>query len=472
MEKTNKFTDFLKKAFRPRNAQPVPTGGRHGWHNIINEPFSGAWQRNLELSTEDKLTHSAVFACTTLISKDVAKLGLKLTKYNKTKGIWETVINSAHSPVLRKPNSYMTRNQFFQSWVLSVLNYGNAFIYTERDDRNVIKALHVLDPNLVTPLVSESGDQVFYEVGANNLAGFKEPVVLPASEIIHDRHNTIYHNLVGVSPVIAACLQIQNGREILNDAIIQSQNNSRPSGLLVAPGAISDENVAALRETWNNNQGGFGRGKVAVISDGLVYTPINSQNALNSQLVEQLKLSAQTICSVFHVPPFKVGLENTPNVGNVAELDLIYFKSAIQFIIESIESLLDEALGLAALGMRVEFEIDDLLRMDASQLVKTETEAVKASIKSPNEARRALNLPPVLTAAQGGLKPGESPLIQQQNYSLLDIARRSEMENPFSPTGTNPAPAPETPVNEQEPSDEEKMILLDMIKSFNPKKGK
>src|SRR5688572_17922036 len=169
----------------------------------ILEGFAGAWSRNIIVeSTQNILAFSAVYACVALRSGDVAKLRLKLVK-EALDGIWDEVESPSFSPVLRKPNRYQTRIQFLQYWMASKLLYGNAYVLKERDDRGVVTQLYGLDPRSVTPLVAPDGE-VFYQLGADNLSGV--PVgdnAIPASEIIHDRMTTLWHPLVGVSPIYA-----------------------------------------------------------------------------------------------------------------------------------------------------------------------------------------------------------------------------------------------------------------------------
>jgi phage portal protein BeeE len=113
-----------------------PPDSRGGWTSIIREPFSGAWQRNEELTPDQSLAYHAVFACSTLIASDIAKLRVKLVQL--TEGVWQETRNPAYSPVLRKPNDYQTRIQFFESWVLSKLFRGNVYALKRRDGRGVV----------------------------------------------------------------------------------------------------------------------------------------------------------------------------------------------------------------------------------------------------------------------------------------------------------------------------------------------
>ena len=112
----------------------------------------------------------------------------------------------AFSPVLRKPNRYQTRQQFIEQWVTSKLIHGNAYILKERDNRNVVTALYVLDPLLTKPLIAPDGE-VYYQLSINQLAGIENTdVIVPADEIIHDVMVPLYHPLCGVSPITACGL--------------------------------------------------------------------------------------------------------------------------------------------------------------------------------------------------------------------------------------------------------------------------
>src|SRR5262245_58511954 len=133
------------------------------WHPIVQEPFPGDWQQNREIRNDTAASFHADFACKTLIARDIAKLRVKLAEKDSN-DIWSETTNPAFSPVLRRPNDYQTRNQFWESWVLSKLSRGNTYVLKVRDARNVVTALHVLDPTRVEPLVANDGS-VFYRLG-------------------------------------------------------------------------------------------------------------------------------------------------------------------------------------------------------------------------------------------------------------------------------------------------------------------
>lgn len=387
--------------------------GRGGWSSIL-ESFPGAWQRNIEINNDSVLAYSTVYACLTLISGDIAKMGLKLQRRDAN-GIWTETSDPRYSPLLAKPNRIQNRIQFYQFWTISKHVHGNVYVLKERSTRGQVVAMHILDPMRVRPMVSESG-AVFYELSQDYLSGLtQDAVTVPASEIIHDRMNTLYHPLVGVSPIHACGLAATQGLRIQNNSAAFYGNGARPSGILSAPGEISDATAQRLKSTWESNYSGPNAGKVAVLGDGLAYQPM-MMTAVDSQMIETLKWTAETVANCFHVPYYKVG-GPPPSYNNIQALNTQYYGDCLQILIESIEMCLDEGLEMPE-DYGTEFNLDDLMRMDTATMVKAEADAVGAGIKAPNESRRRMNLGPV--------EGGDTPYLQQQNWAISDLSKRSE----------------------------------------------
>ena len=288
---------------------------------IIHEPFPGAWQQNVAINTDTAASFHADFACKTLIARDIAKLRLKLAEKDKD-DIWSETTSPAFSPVLRRPNDYQTRNQFYECWMLSKLSRGNAYILKARDDRNVVTGLHVLDPTRVQPLVSDDGS-VFYRLSSDNLIGIGE-ITVPAREIIHDRMNCLFHPLVGTPPVFASGLASMLGLNAQRASALLFENASTPGGILTLPGEISPEEEQRFKEQWESRFSRINLGRVAVMTGGAKYEKMAMTN-VEGQMVESLKWSAEVVCSVYHVPPYKVGVGALPTYNNVQALNVEYY---------------------------------------------------------------------------------------------------------------------------------------------------
>jgi HK97 family phage portal protein len=414
------------------------SGGFGGWFSgIISEPFTGAWQRNIFRRPETVLSFHAVFACVTLIASDISKLRIKLVEKDGN-GIWNETTSPAFSPILMKPNNYQNRIQFIEAWITSKLIHGNAYILKERDGRGVVVGLSVLDPVRTKPLVAPDGS-VYYELSADWLAGVQDaqPPV-PASEIIHDRMNSLFHPLVGISPLYACGLPASQGLNIQRNSTAFFGNGARPGGILSAPEKINDETARRIKEHWDSNFTGANVGKVAVLGDGLTYSSM-VMSAVDSQLIDQLKMSAEQVCSTFHVPPFMVGLAEMPVRVTVEAFNQQYYTQCLQHLIESLELCLDEGLNLVNVQGRTygtELDLDGLLRMDQASQFKAYGDAILAGLMKPNEGREKINLPP----AAGG----DEVYLQQQNYSLSALAKRDAQADPFGTAAPAQAPPADT----------------------------
>lgn len=449
------FGRELTLSFKRAPMSP-PGTGMGGWWPIIREPYSGAWQKNDSWDCPTVLAHYAVYACVTLIANDIGKLRQRLMELDAN-GIWKETTSPSFSPVLKKPNNYQNHIQFKQWWQTSKLTNGNAYGLKQRDQRGVVVSIYLLDPCRVLPLVAEDGS-IYYQLSNDNLNRVGDGVTVPASEIIHDRMNCLFHPLVGVSPLYAAALAACQSLKMQSDSSTFFENGARPGGILSAPGAISDETAARLKAHWDSNYTGQNAGKVAVVGDNLKFQQMK-MTATDSQLIEQFKLTAEMICTAFHVPPSKVGVATAPTGTTAAQENQKYYSDCVQVLVEEYEACMDEGLNLPS-QYGVELDIDGLLRMDMGALVETLKLAVGGTIMAPNEARRRMNLPPV--------KGGDSVLSQQQNYSVEALAKRDALADPFGtaqPAATTPAtPAEQT---DEEIQDTAKMLAMLVEKGLN-----
>lgn len=414
-----------------------------GWFPLVNEPFAGAWQRNIVGTTENILTFAAVYACVTLKAHDIAKLRIKLMQVDG-EGVWTETTNSAYSPVLRKPNHYQTRIQFLEQWMASKFIHGNTYALKQRDNRGGenggnVRALYVLDPTRVKVQVAPDGS-VFYALSVDPLSRLEQSVVVPASEIIHDLMCPLYHPLCGVSPLTACAVAALQGLRMQNHASEFAANGAVPSGTLSMPDEIDDDQAKEIQARWEAQFTGNNVGRVAVLGFGMKYEPM-MMNAVDAELIKQLQWAAENVCTAHHVPPFMIGVGPPPAYNNIEALYQMYYAQALQNPIEQFELLMDEGLGMPH-DLGVELDLDGLLRMDTGTKMEAAERAIKAGM-SPDEVRKRFY-------DLGSVPGGENPLIQQQNFSLEALAKRDASDDPFGTKQPTPTPAPaQAPANDQ-----------------------
>lgn len=431
----------------PDTLNTVDGGWRNGWSRVL-EAFTGAFQQNIEEKRGDLITYPTLYACLSRLSTDVGKLKFLLTQRDQL-GISKTVTNAAYSPVLAKPNNYQTEAQFREYWVLTKLIQGNAYILKRRDNRGVVVDLYVLDPERVMPMVSDAGE-VYYQLYTSALNTLPDGypaqnLIVPASEIIHDRCMTVHHPLIGVPPLAAAHWPALKNMKIMRSATEFFANNAQPGGLLTAPAGMSDDDAKAVQNYWQTEFQGGKSGKVAIIGADMKFTSF-AMKSIDSQMVEQMRYSDEQICQPFGIPPFKVGIGTIPSGLGVDGINLMYYQDALQTHIEHMEALLDEGLRIA-LPLGVELDLEPLLRMDATKRADVATKLVGGGIETPNEGRLRFNHPP--------LEGGDTVYMQQQDFPL-DQVRLNKIEQPV----------PVYPTPEPEPQDDGTQEELDQARSL------
>lgn len=427
---------MLNKIFGKRQEKELNAvdSRRGGWRTIF-EPFAGAWQRNIEEKHGDLLTYPTLYACIYRISSDIGKLPFSLRR--RESGVWVELPDPP--AVLRRPNSFQTEAQFREYWLLTKLINGNAYILKRRDERGRVTDLYVLDPERVLPMVSDAGE-VFYQLQTDRLSTLPDgypadQLIVPASEIIHDRCMTVHHPLVGVPPLAAAHWPALKNMKIMRSATEFFANNAQPGGILTAPAGMTEDDAKAVQEYWTTNFQGSNSGKVAIVGADMKFTPF-AMKSIDAQMVEQMRYSDEQICQPFGIPPFKVGIGTIPSGLGVDGLNQLYYADALQTHIEHMETLIDEGLDIRR-PEGVELDLEPLLRMDEAKRAEVESKLVSGKIKTPDEARKRFNLPHT-----GG---GDTLWGQNQDYPLGVLANRHEWD-----PNMQPAPTPAPPALDEE----------------------
>src|SRR5699024_10202608 len=124
---------------------------------------------------------------------------------------------------------------------------------------------------------------------------------------------------------------------------------------------------------------------------------------------------ADVVCSVFHVPPYKIGVRDAPSFNSVQALNVDYFTQAVQKPLEDFELCLTSGLDLPS-GQSAKFCEKGLLRMDSTAQAEVFESQIRAGILAPSEGRQELGRLPV--------PGGDTPYLQQQMWSLEQLSRR------------------------------------------------
>jgi len=408
-------------------------GGWARWYPVgaPHEPFTGAWQRNLNACSDATLlAYSGVFACVSIIAGDVAKLPVHVYRV-KPNGEREEATTHWAYRLFRKPNHYQTRFDIVQQLMTSLLLAGNAYLYFTRDDRNAPDAMHCLDPRRVRWLITPDNGDVLYTLSPSAFSNRGDEKLVDHTQLLHHRIFTLAHPLEGVTPLVAAAQSAATGLQIGSNAGQFFGNNSRPSGILTAPAGTSEADAKRLLEDWKRSYGPEARnlGAPALLTADLKWQPLG-MSAEDAQLIDQLRWSLQDVARCYRVPPFMLGDMEKMSFRNSEQLMRNYYSGCLQSQIEALENRLETFFEFGA-DMKIEFDLDELLRTDLDVRYKAYQEAITTGFLAINEVRAREDLPPI--------KGGDEPLVQMQ-YLPLSQAIKPRAASAASP-GTAPAPA-------------------------------
>lgn len=415
-----------------------------------NEPISifdnwNFFQTPMTLPDGPRGPNAIVEACIAAVSQTVGQLPA-LHYRRGDDGGKEVVETSAASRVLRRPNQYQTSAVFFSNLLRREYFCGDAYAVADRNNRFEVDALHLLPD--ASPVVDPFDGEIYYNLQAADTTGgaLDTRRWRPARDVLHlCLYSSPWNPLKGLTPLAAAALSAG----ILTDANRHEaaffKNMSRPSGVLETAERLTKIQMDELRVAWGKHSKDGATGGTPVLSSGLSWKPL-TMTATDAQVLELSRWQAVQICSAFRVPPSVVGLVDSMTYSNVESMNRYWLAHGLQFVLEHLEQSLDWLFQLSGNRKRpgdewIEFDTTEFLRTD----LKTQFEALQAGINagvlSPNEARRAQDLPAVEFGDEPRMQAQQVPLSAWYKPSPAAASAASADAAPGGKPASNPAGA-------------------------------
>ncbi|MBW1672147.1 MAG: phage portal protein [Deltaproteobacteria bacterium] len=358
--------------------------------------------------------HAAVFACTTILAQEVAKLRIEHFRL-KDDNSRTPLRGSSVSRLMRKPNHYQTRSDFFLMMVGQLVLSGNAYVFAERNDSGRIIKLHPRPSSECMPWVSPDTGDIFYSLIKTDLdmamiQNMPEKYLVPQRDVLHIKLDTPRHPLIGESLLAGLSYAVAQGVNIQRDSTAFFGNMSRPSGILSAPNEVSEVTLKRLKAAFSDGSAGQNAGKTAVLDQGFTWHPM-TLSAADAQLIETYKMTVADIAMVFRVPLYMLGDLTKATYTNVEQMQKGFQAGILGFLTEHIEASLDDFFGMTTSGSEyMEFDLErGVIRSEFTTRMEGYAKALSAGI-TVNENRAKENLPPV--------EGGNEVYLQRQNWPL------------------------------------------------------
>ena len=363
--------------------------------------FLGGTTAGKAVTERSAMQMTAVYGCVRILSETVAGLPLHLYRHAGDGGKEKAVDHPLYALLHDEPNPEMSSFVFRETLMTHLLLWGNAYAQVIRNGKGEVVALYPLMPNKMTVDRDDKGRLYYrYRYSTEEAGGKSETVVLRPPDVLHIP-GLGFDGLVGYSPIAMA-------KNAIGLAIATEEygakffaNGASPSGVLEHPGVIKDP--AKVRESWNNTFGGSGNaGKIAVLEEGMKYTPI-SISPEQAQFLETRKFQINEIARIFRVPPHMVGDLEKSSFSNIEQQSLEFVKYTLDpWVIRWEQSIRRTLLSNEEKKTYfVKFNVEGLLRGDYESRMNGYATARQNGWMSANDIRALENLDKI-PAKEGG----------------------------------------------------------------------
>ena len=346
---------------------------------------------------------TAVYSCVRILAEAIAGLPLHVYRYNSDGGKEKAIDHSLYLILHDEPNPEMSSFVFRETLMTHLLLWGNAYAQIIRNSKGEVMALYPLMPNKMSVDRDENG-QLYYQYlcSVDEVGGKSETVILKPTDVLHIP-GLGFDGLVGYSPIAMA-------KNAIGLAIATEEygakffaNGAAPSGVLEHPGTIKDPQ--RVREAWQSQFGGSqNSGKIAVLEEGMKYTPI-SISPEQAQFLETRKFQINEIARIFRVPPHMVGDLEKSSFSNIEQQSLEFVKYTLDpWVIRWEQSIMRTLLTPEEKkSYFVKFNLEGLLRGDYQSRMNGYATARQNGWMSANDIRELENLDRIPAEAGGDL---------------------------------------------------------------------
>ena len=379
---------------------------------------------------------TAVFSCVRILAEAIAGLPLHLYCYKEDGGKEKALGHPLYLLLHDEPNPEMSSFVFRETLMTHLLLWGNAYAQIIRNGKGEVVALYPLMPNRMT-VDRDSSGQLFYSYQMSNSDAPTMPggtVILKPSDVLHVP-GLGFDGLVGYSPIAMA-------KNAIGLAIATEEygakffaNGATPGGLLEYPGTVKDPD--RVRESWNKGfSGSQNAGKVAILEEGMKYTPISIAPE-QAQFLETRKFQINEIARIFRIPPHMIGDLEKSSFSNIEQQSLEFVKYTLDPWVVRWEQSLSRALFTPEEKSRYffKFNVEGLLRGDYQSRMNGYATARQNGWMSANDIRELENLDRI-PAEEGGdlylINGNMLPLVHAGAFADIDSGKE-ETEPDESP---------------------------------------
>jgi len=278
----------------------------------------GTSKTGVQVSEDNALTFSAVYAAVRIISETIASIPLNVYVYDG-----ETRVIAREHPIQKllahTPNTVSSSFTFRESMAANLVLHGNAYAKIEFNAAGRPISLTPLNPMLVEVKIVD-GEKVYV---------FNEKTTYLDYEIIHVV-GLSFNGLTGKSPLTVAREAVAIGLAAQEYGARFYSNGANTGGIITAPGRLSIDAINRLKQSWNRANGGLSNSHgTAILEEGMKYEKIGLDPEA-AQFLQSRKFQVNEIARIFRIPPsYLADLENSSTRANVEQQAITFVRDCV-----------------------------------------------------------------------------------------------------------------------------------------------
>lgn len=335
------------------------------------------------------------FAAVRYISEGVAMLDRKV-KIRKPEGVFDAVGHPVWKSVMKEPHPYYTWNDLICAALVNAC-LGNGYIRIHWDYSTMRPGYFEHLPSIfTTPYIDDRGNLWFDVTGT--IGGRTVIERLPYTDVIHIKGPSL-DGITGLNTIITHESVLSTGiaRQQYSESVLGK--GARPSIAIKTQDELDENEVDAIEQNVMNRIGGAANAGRPLVLDAGQDIQYIQWSPLEAALEALSNLNVEDVCRMTKVPRDLMALDTSGTYGAGVQRSKDFLTHCLNPWIEKFQEEFNrKAFWYDELEMQtVWFEFDTSMYVALDEKTKSEklVKEVAGTVRTPNEARAELGLPPV-----------------------------------------------------------------------------
>ena len=406
--------------------------------------FGANSKAGVRVTEFDALYHNPVFACTRILSEDLAKIPLYLYQHIPGGGKSREISHSAYQLLSISPNPLMTAFTLREMMTFHTTLWGNGYCEIEWNGAGQPVGLWPLRPDRMriqvvtappsTQVTAIPPIRLRYWYTVDNRIG---EIPLEMEQVLHVR-GLSFDGIKGMSVVGMMRESIGLGMATEEFGARWFGNGSTPGGVLQHKGRLTPEAHARLKGSWEEAHRGLGNAnRVAILEDGVTWQQVGIPPE-DAQFLQTRQFQLEEVARGFRMPLNKLQVGQRVMKGTIEQEAIEYATDTLLPWCVRLEEEYARSLLLPRERQKFFFKhfLDGLKRGDSLSRSQANAVGRQNGWLTTNDIRDSEDMNPIPT------EDGGDELLAPMNMvplaSLVEGKSGTTVKNPTPTAGSGP----------------------------------